>query len=103
MSKVIKLKQEEIEKIVETLLEDISQDGDTIVNPSAEDTPSETDLYDTLNPKTQNLLQKFDFEIRPGTDEISPSGGKIGLGRDSDENVYIIDYETDKLLAIIKP
>jgi len=103
MSKVIKLKQEEIEKIVETLLEDISQDGDTIVNPTQDDTQGENDLYDTLSPKTQNLLQKFDFEIRPGTDEISPTGSKIGIGQDADGNVYIVDYAKDDIIAVIKP
>jgi hypothetical protein len=91
MSKIVKIKQKDIENIVSNLLEQITQDTDV----TYEDT-------ENVDPQIQNILDKTGLEIRPGTDEKTPRGGRIGVGQDSDGNYYIVDYETDKIIAIKK-
>jgi len=97
MSKVVKLKQKEIEKIVESLLEDISD-----IDMTSDDSEKIDNTSDIISSKTQDILQKFNLEMRPGTDEVTSSGSNIGLGKDTEGNVYVVDYKTNKILGIKK-
>lgn len=105
MSKVVKIKQKDIEDIVNTLLEDITEQSDTDVvdQPELVDEP-ESGTTDTsmMNPSVVDIMKRNNLEIRPGTDEKSRNGSKIGLGKDSSGNVYVVDYTTNKILGIKK-
>ena len=107
MSNIIKIKQKDIENIVNTILEDMTEQNnietDVVDEPNLKDNSDiQKDPTDLMNPTVMNMMKKYNLEIRPGTDEKSRNGSKIGLGKDSSGNVYVVDYSTNKILGIKK-
>ena len=107
MSNIIKIKQKDIENIVNTILEDMTEQNDietdVVDEPNLKDNSViQKDPTDLMNPTVMNMMKKYNLEIRPGTDEKSRNGSKIGLGKDSSGNVYVVDYSTNKILGIKK-
>jgi len=107
MSNIIKIKQKDIENIVNTILEDMTEQNDietdVVDEPNLKDNSDiQKDPTDLMNPTVMNMMKKYNLEIRPGTDEKSRNGSKIGLGKDASGNVYVVDYSTNKILGIKK-
>ncbi len=107
MSNIIKIKQKDIENIVNTILEDMAQQNDietdVVDEPNLKDNSDiQKDPTDLMNPTVMNMMKKYNLEIRPGTEEKSRNGSKIGLGKDVSGNVYVVDYATNKILGIKK-
>lgn len=91
MSKIIKLKQKDVENVVLRVIKEQEQE---------QEKPEDTEVQDVeFEPSTEKILQSKNLEARPDVTPETPAHTGVYIGRDAQGNYFVVDYKTGEILG----
>lgn len=100
MSKIIKLKQKDVENVVLKVIkeqQDVDMDTKDSDMGSSNVDMGPQDME--LEPSTEKILQSKNLEVRPDVTPETPGLSGVYIGRDAQGNYYVVDYKTGEIVG----